>query len=71
MFKTRRAQMALLINLHDELIRKMDEQIRVEKDFISVLQNFFMMEQKLENERRKEEQLDAAAKKVLTNDRRF
>jgi hypothetical protein len=71
MFKKSKATVALVVDLHEELIRKIDEQIKVEKDFIGVLQQFFMLEQKLENERRKEEQLDAAAKKVLTNDRRF
>jgi hypothetical protein len=71
MFNKSKATVALVVDLHEELIRKIDEQIKVEKDFIGVLQQFFMLEQKLENERRKEEQLDAAAKKVLTNDRRF
>jgi len=71
MFGVKKAQMALLLDLHEELISKMDEQIRVEKEFINVLGNFFMFEQKLDNERRKEEQLDAAAKKVLANDRKY
>ena len=71
MFGVKKAQMALLLDLHNELVKKMDEQIRVEKEFINVLGNFFMFEQKLDNERRKEEQLDAAAKKVLANDRKY
>lgn len=70
MFK-KKAQMGLLLDMHDEIIRKISEQITVEKEFINKLENFLMFEQKLDNERRKEEQLDAAAKKVLTNDRRF
>lgn len=71
MFNKSKATVALVVDLHEELIRKIDEQIKVEKDFIGVLQQFFMLEQKLENERRKEEQLDAAKKKINENDRRF
>jgi hypothetical protein len=71
MFNKNKATLALLVDLHEELVRKLDEQIRVEKEFIGVLQNFFMFEQKLDNERWKAEQLDAAAKKVIDNDRKY
>ena len=71
MFNKNKAALALLVDLQEGIIRKLDEQIRVEKEFISVLHNFFMFEQKLDNERWKVEQLDAAGKKVFENDRRF
>jgi hypothetical protein len=71
MFNKNKATLALLVDLHNELIRKIDEQIKVEKDFIGKLESFFMFEQKLDNERWKAEQLDSAAKKVYENDRRF
>lgn len=71
MFKVRRAQVALLIDLHNELIRKIDEQIKVDKDFIGKLESFLMFEQKMERERWKAKQLDIADKKAYENDRRF
>jgi hypothetical protein len=71
MFKKSKATLALLVDLHEELVRKLDEQIRVEKEFIGTLSNFLFSEQKLDAERLKYELLDAAGKKAFENDRRF
>jgi len=71
MFGVKKAQMALLLDLHNELVKKMDEQIKVEKEFIGTLSNFLFSEQKLDAERLKYELLDAAGKKVFENDKRF
>jgi hypothetical protein len=71
MFKTRKAQLAILIDLHEELIRKIDKQIEGYNNFISCLENFFIFEKKMEQERWKVEQLDTANKKGLDNDRKY
>jgi hypothetical protein len=71
MFNKNKAALALLVDLHEELVRKLDEQIRVEKEFIGTLSNFLFSEQKLDAERLKYELLDAAGKKVFENDKRF
>lgn len=71
MFKTRKAQVALLVDLHEELVRKMDELIKAEARFIGVIENFFMFEKKMEQERWRAEQLDEARKKASANDMRF
>jgi len=71
MFKTNRAQMALLINLHEELIKKADEQIAVEREFIRKLETFFAFEQKMEAERLRNETLDEMKKRISDPDRRY
>ena len=71
MFNKSKARWALLIDLHEELIRKIDEQIGVEKKFIETLNNFFFFEKKLEKERFDREEIDASEKKVTKADREF
>jgi uncharacterized protein YjcR len=62
-FTRNRAQIALLIATHDELINRMDRiatlletQIEVERNFVNTIQQFFSIEKKLrvEEQRRKE-----------------
>ena len=71
MFKQRRAQMALLINMHDELVRKLDEQIKLEREFITSLTRFFAFEEKMTLEQVRRDELDKEDKRVLDNDRKY
>ena len=47
--------MALLLNLHQELVEKLETQINLERDFITKLDSFLHFERRLrlEEERRK------------------
>ena len=71
MFKQRRAQMALLINMHEELVRKLDEQIKLEREFITSLTRFFAFEEKMKMEQIRRDELDKEDKRVLDNDRKY
>ena len=71
MFKTNRARWALLIDLHEELIRKMDEQIRVEREFVQKLESFMMFEQKMDEKRLTFDILDKAGKTPTDPDLRY
>jgi NAD(P)H-nitrite reductase large subunit len=71
MFKQRRAQMALLINMHEELVRKIDEQIKLEREFITSLTRFFAFEEKMKMEQIRRDELDKEDKRVLDNDRKY
>ena len=71
MFKRSKARMALLVDMHEELIRKIDEQIKVEREFINRLESFFMFEKKMEQERLRFDVLEAQEKKMTKDDMRF
>ncbi len=66
-----RARFALLVNLHEEVMKKLAEQIQVEKEFITVLTSFLSTEQRLrieEARRREQEEID---RKATVDDGRF
>lgn len=71
MFTKDKARLGLVVSMFDELIRKLDDQIKLEREFILKLEAFFMFEKKMEHERLKIEELDAASKKILENDRKY
>jgi len=63
--------MALLINMHEELVRKIDEQIKLEREFITSLTRFFAFEEKMKMEQIRRDELDKEDKRVLDNDRKY
>jgi len=63
--------MALLINMQEELVRKIDEQIQVEREFITSLTSFFAFEEKMKMEQARREELDKEEKRVSDNDRKY
>jgi len=63
--------MALLINMHEELVRKIDEQIKLEREFITPLTRFFAFEEKMKMEQVRRDELDKEDKRVLDNDRKY
>jgi hypothetical protein len=71
MFKARRAQMALLITMHDELIKKLDEQIKVEREFINKLEVFMAFETKMETEKLRREEQEELKKRISDSDRKY
>jgi hypothetical protein len=71
MFKARRAQMALLITMHDELIKKLDEQIKVEREFINKLEVFMAFETKVEAEKLRREEQEELKKRISESDRKY
>jgi hypothetical protein len=71
MFMKKRARMELLINMHEELIRKIDEQVKVEREFINRLDGFFIFEKKMEIERLRFDVLDKQEKDMTKDDMRY
>jgi len=71
MFTKKKARLELVVAMFDELIHKMDEQIKLEREFILKLESFFMFEKKMERERFKIEELDAAEKKLREYDIKY
>lgn len=70
-FTKSKARWALLLRLHEDTLRKIDEQIKVEREFINKLENFFMFEKKMEKERMLWEQKEELEKKALANDMKY
>lgn len=71
MFKRSKARMALLVTLQEELIRKIDEQISVERAFVQKLDAFLFAEQRIERERLRMELMDKTEKEMTEGDKRF
>jgi hypothetical protein len=67
----KRAQMALLITMHDELIKKLDEQITIERRFIESLEKFFDFEQRIKNEAMRREKMEEEAKNGVKYDLKY
>jgi hypothetical protein len=67
----KRAQMALLITMHDELIKKLDEQITIERRFIESLEKFFDFEQRIKNEAMRREKMEEEAKNAVKYDLKY
>jgi hypothetical protein len=71
MFNRSKARVALLVELQETLIRKVDELINLEQGFINRLDGFMVFEKKLEQDRLRFELLDAQEKKMTKDDMRF
>jgi hypothetical protein len=71
MFKTKKARMALVINMHEELIKKLDEQIKVQREFINHLDGFMMFEKRMEQERLRFDLLEAQEKNMTKGDMKY
>ena len=71
MFNRSKARTALLVGLQEELIRKVDELISLERGFINRLDGFMVFEKRMEQERLRFELLDAQEKKMTKDDMRF
>jgi hypothetical protein len=67
----KRAQMALLITMHDELIKKLDEQITIERRFIESLEKFFDFEQRIKNEAMRREKEEEESKNAVKYDLKY
>lgn len=63
--------MALLITMHDELIKKLDEQITIERRFIESLEKFFDFEQRIKNEAMRREKMEEEAKNAVKYDLKY
>jgi hypothetical protein len=71
MFMKKRARRELLINMNEELINKIDELIKVEREFINHLNGFMMFEKRMEQERLKYDVLEAQEKNMTKGDMRY
>ncbi len=71
MFKRSKARMAPLIDMQEELIRKIDELIKVEREFINHLDGFFIFEKRMEQERLRFDVFEAQEKNMTKGDMRY
>jgi hypothetical protein len=71
MFNRSKARVALLVGLQEELIRKVDELIGLERGFINRLDGFLLFEKKLEQDRLRFELMDKAEKEMTAGDKRY
>jgi hypothetical protein len=62
-FTRKKAQLGLLITMHDELVKKIDEQIGIERRFIESLEKYFNFEQRFKAEMLRRERLEEEEKK--------
>ena len=70
-----KAQAALLLMSHDQLIERLDhvaslieKQIKVEENFVNVIANFFAVEKKLHVEAARRKEMDENDRKATKND---
>jgi len=71
MFKSRKARIALLVSMQEELIKKIDKQIEGQDRFIRTLENFLVFEQAMERERLRRETMDEISKKMTGADEKY
>jgi len=71
MFKSRKARIALLVSMQEELIKKIDKQIEGQDRFIRTLENFLVFEQAMERERLRRETMDELSKKMTGADEKY
>ena len=71
MFNRSKARVALLVELQETLIRKVDELINLEQGFINRLDGFFVFEKRVEQERLRMELMDKAEKEMTKADTRY
>lgn len=63
--------MALLITMHEELVKKIDEQIGIERRFIESLEKFFDFEQRVKSEMLRREKLEEESKNAIKYDLKY
>ena len=63
--------MALLITMHEELVKKIDEQIGIERRFIESLEKFFDFEQRVKSELFRREKLEEESKNAIKYDLKY
>jgi len=70
-FTRKKAQLALLITMHEELVKKIDEQIGIERRFIESLEKFFDFEQRVKSELLRREKLEEESKNAIKYDLKY